>query len=66
MSKSYMQNFDLKPIKQEEGINYWHWVVFKRHLGEPFVLDSAPFLESNIRQDFEDMNPKWFIEVSKT
>ncbi len=51
---------------QEEGINYWHWVVFKRHFGEPFVLDSAAYLESNIRQDFEDMNPKWFIEVSKT
>lgn len=26
---------------QEEGRNFWHWVVFKRIDGEPFVLDSA-------------------------
>lgn len=48
---------------QEEGKNFWHWVVFKRVGGRPFVLDSASYLPSNIRQDFEAMQPKWFIEV---
>jgi len=48
---------------QENGVNFWHWVVFKRVDGQPFVLDSASYLPSNIRQDFEAMQPKWFIEV---
>lgn len=48
---------------QEEGRHFWHWVVFKRVEGQPFVLDSASYLPSNIRQDFEAMQPKWFIEV---
>lgn len=48
---------------QEEGKNFWHWVVFQRVNDQPFVLDSASYLSSNIRQDFEAMNPKWFIEV---
>nr|HIL76745.1 hypothetical protein [Rhodospirillales bacterium] len=26
---------------QENGVNFWHWVVFKRVDGQPFVLDSA-------------------------
>lgn len=49
---------------QEDGKNFWHWVVFKRIGGEPFVLDSAIHLASGIRQDFDSMQPKWFIEVS--
>ena len=49
---------------QEEGKDFWHWVVFKRIDGQPFVLDSASYLPSNIRQDFEAMQPKWFIEVN--
>lgn len=48
---------------QEEGQNFWHWVVFKRVDGQPFVLDSASYLPSNIREDFHAMQPKWFIEV---
>lgn len=48
---------------QEEGKDFWHWVVFKRLDGWPYVLDSASYLPSNIRQDFEAMQPKWFIEV---
>ena len=48
---------------QEDGINFWHWVVFKRIDSQPFVLDSAAYLSSNIRQDFQAMQPKWFIEV---
>lgn len=50
---------------QEEGINFWHWVVFKRIEGQPFVIDSASYLPSNIRVDFEAMHPKWYIEVNK-
>lgn len=48
---------------QEEGKNFWHWVVFKRVGGEDFVLDSASYLQFNIRTDFNEMQPKWFIEV---
>lgn len=48
---------------QEGGRDFWHWVVFKRIDGQPFVLDSASYLPSNVRQDFEAMQPKWFIEV---
>lgn len=48
---------------REGGRNFWHWVVFKRIDGQPFVLDSASYLPSNIRTDFDAMQPKWFIEV---
>lgn len=48
---------------QEGDSNFWHWVVFKRIEGQPFVLDSASYLPSNIRVDFNMMQPKWFIEV---
>ena len=48
---------------QENGKNFWHWVVFKRIDGEEFVLDSASYLPSNIRTDFNEMQPKWFIKV---
>ena len=50
---------------EEDGINFWHWVVFKRIEGQPFVIDSASYLPSNIRVDFEAMHPKWYIEVNK-
>ncbi|PMR68583.1 hypothetical protein CR158_22340 [Halomonas heilongjiangensis] len=49
---------------QEDGKDFWHWVVFKRVDGRPLVLDSASYLPSNIRTDFENMHPKWFIEVN--
>lgn len=48
---------------QEDGKNFWHWVVFKRVDGKAFVLDSASYLTSNIRTDFNAMQPTWFIEV---
>lgn len=48
---------------QEDGKNFWHWVVFKRIDGQSLVLDSASYLPSNVRQDFEAMQPKWFIEI---
>ena len=48
---------------KENGKDFWHWVVFKRVNGEEFVLDSASYLPSNIRTDFIEMQPKWFIEV---
>jgi len=50
---------------REEGRDFWHWVVFKRAGGRFFVLDSASYLSSNVRQDFDAMQPKWFIEVKK-
>ena len=49
----------------QNGHFFWHWVVFKRERGIPVVLDSAAYLEENERIDFQNMKPKWFIEVSK-
>ena len=49
---------------QEGNNNFWHWVVFMRLDGQEFVLDSASYLQSNIRKDFDVMQPKWFIEVT--
>lgn len=49
---------------QENGINFWHWVVFKRIEGQPVVLDSASYLPTNTRYDFDAMQPKWFIEIN--
>lgn len=48
---------------QQEDRNFWHWVVFKRENGEAVVLDSASYLPANIRTDFDEMQPKWFVEV---
>lgn len=49
---------------QEGGRDFWHWVVFKRVQGQDYVLDSASYLPTNIRQDFEAMAPKWFIAIA--
>ncbi|HAO24647.1 MULTISPECIES: cysteine peptidase family C39 domain-containing protein [unclassified Methylophaga] len=51
---------------QENGKNFWHWVVFKRDNGQAVVLDSASYLPWNTRNDFDAMQPKWFIEVKNT
>jgi len=48
---------------QENNDCFWHWVVFNRQDGQPVVLDSAPYLEKNVRTDFEAMQPEWFIEI---
>lgn len=48
---------------QEDGKDFWHWVVFKRAGSKSVVLDSANYLSSNVRTDFDEMQPKWFIEV---
>lgn len=50
---------------QENGRDFWHWVVFQRVNGQACVLDSASYLPSNLRSDFADMQPKWFIEVNR-
>jgi len=66
-SWSTLPDMALLSIKhyEENGKDYWHWVVFKRTDGEEVVLDSASYLPSNIRTDFGEMQPKWFIEVKK-
>ena len=51
---------------EKNGHPFWHWVVFKREQGNSVVLDSAAYLEVNERTDFQAMEPKWSIEVSKT
>ncbi len=48
---------------KENGIAYWHWVVFVRENEREYVLDSRKALKSNIRTDFGRMKPKWFIKV---
>ncbi len=48
---------------REKGKDFWHWVVFRRLEGQAVVLDSASYLPSNLRTDFEAMQPKWFFEV---
>lgn len=50
---------------QKEGRNFWHWVVFMRVQGQEVVLDSASYLPTNYREDFTEMQPKWFISVNK-
>jgi len=50
---------------QQNGRNFWHWVVFKRTNGKAYVLDSASYLPANIRRDFDEMQPKWFIAVTE-
>ncbi|NWN90330.1 hypothetical protein HLV39_02300 [Marinobacter adhaerens] len=64
-SWSKLPDLALLSIKhhQEDGKNFWHWVLFKRVNGQPLVLDSASYLPSNIRTDFDEMQPEWFIEV---
>lgn len=64
-SWSALPDLALLSIKhhQEDGKNFWHWVVFKRVDGQAFVLDSASYLSSSTRTDFDEMKPKWFIEV---
>lgn len=43
---------------------FWHWVVFERAGADMRVLDSASYLQANVRTDFAVMQPAWFIEVS--
>lgn len=49
---------------EEAGKGFWHWVVFKRLNGQDYVLDSSQSLTQHLRQDFENMQPKWFIAMS--
>ncbi|NOR72128.1 MAG: hypothetical protein GQ532_20990 [Methylomarinum sp.] len=62
-----LPNIALLSIKyhEENGYPFWHWVVFKRKEEEAFVLDSAAYLKENKRTDFQNMHPKWFIEILK-
>ena len=47
----------------EKGRPFWHWVVFVREEGEPYVLDSNPRLRIPTRTDFGRMQPRWFLVV---
>lgn len=49
----------------KNGRPFWHWVVFQRRHGKSVVLDSAAYLRHNERTDFQAMEPKWFIEITK-
>lgn len=47
----------------EHGKPLWHWTVFQRKNGISIVHDPAAYLKKNERADFENINPKWFIEI---
>ncbi len=47
------------------GRPFWHWVVFIREKGQPFVLDSKKGLRTNLRTDFGRMRPRWYIRVTE-
>ena len=49
---------------KENGVAYWHWVVFVRKNNKEYVLDSKKSLTTNIRTDFGRIKPKWFIKVT--
>lgn len=51
---------------KEESRHFWHWVVFQRTSQASVVLDSAPYLENNVRKDFDTMLPKWSIAILDT
>ena len=57
----------LLAIKWHQGKDrsFWHWVVFVRENGQPFVLDSKEGLRNNIRTDFGRMRPRWSIRVTE-
>ena len=57
----------LLSIKWHQGNDrpFWHWVVFFREKGQPFVLDSKKGLRMNVRTDFGRMRPRWYIRVTE-
>lgn len=57
----------LLSIKWHQGNDrpFWHWVVFFREKGQPFVLDSKKGLRTNVRTDFGRMRPRWYIRVTE-
>ncbi len=67
LSWDNLPNLALLSIKyhEEAGVPFWHWVVFKRINGNPVVFDSAAYLDENKRIDFDSMEPKWYIEITK-
>jgi ABC-type bacteriocin/lantibiotic exporter with double-glycine peptidase domain len=48
---------------RENGVPFWHWVVFVRDEGQARVLDSSLRVKNHVRTDFGRMKPKWFIGV---
>ena len=52
--------------KIENNRPFWHWVVFKKSSAGGIVQDSSMQITNHERTDFENMQPKWFIHVSKT
>ncbi len=49
----------------ENGVPFWHWVLFSRDGGDPCVLDPKKALKTNRRTDFGRMRPRWFIQVHR-
>lgn len=49
----------------ENGQPFWHWTVFERDGNNQIVHDPAAYLKTNKRNDFEHIEPKWFIEIEE-
>jgi len=67
-SWSELPNLALLAIKYhiENGRPFWHWTVFERNGKNQVVHDPAAYLGTNQRKDFENIEPKWFIEIIET
>lgn len=50
----------------ENGRPFWHWTVYHRNGSEEIVHDPAAYLVTNQRTDFENIAPKWSIEIQNT
>jgi hypothetical protein len=63
-----LPNLALLSIKWrlEKDRPFWHWVVFVRENGIPYVLDSKRNLITQHRTDFGRIKPKWYIPVRKS
>jgi len=63
-----MPDLALLSIKhyQKSEKNFWYWVEFKRVGSNAVVLGSESYLKSNVRTDFDGVQPKWFIEVKNS
>lgn len=63
-----LPNLALLAIKfhLEKGRPFWHWTVFIRSGAKEIIHDPAAYLSVNQRTDFENIAPKWSIEIIET
>lgn len=57
-------DISLLAINYSEESGRWHWVVFKREMGEAYILDPKDNLKKSRRTDFGKMTIGWWLRVS--